>query len=435
MRPKRFFLFVLLISVLTLACGSWPFFTDETPQAETSAAAENTTEPTRIPELASPTPTATPASVANTASEHTTQAATPTAIPEASSAVPDTGIMRVGPDDFPDYINPLTGLPVPNPALLDRRPIVAKIPNYPHSVRPQAGISLADHIYEYYLEWGLTRFMAVFYGNDAERFGPIRSGRVFDAHIMHMYNGIYVFNSADKRTWDYFKEIELDQRYFVIDQRCPPLCRDASIHSYNNLFGNTSAVHDFERLRGVTDDRPDLSGNFFSSLNNMDAPIGAEIHVTYSYANYAYWRYHEGSGVYVRYQGNTDNVDGYSAQYEMHMDALTGQPLTASNVIILMVAHEFFHKSSDTEVFTMDLTGTGTAYVFRDNQAFEARWQRVAENRPLAILDTNGNPFPLKPGTTFFQVLNTTSEVGQYDSETWYFDFARPPDPEPEEEN
>ncbi|MBC8330521.1 MAG: DUF3048 domain-containing protein [Anaerolineae bacterium] len=434
MKPKPLFLLVLLVSLLMLACGSLPFFADETPEVESIATAENTAEPTNIPEMAPATSTTAPTSVIEASPNDTAQAATPTAIPESSSAVPEAGIMRVGPDDFPDYINPLTGLPVPNPALLDRRPIVAKIPNYPHSVRPQAGISLADHIYEYYLEWGLTRFMAVFYGNDAERFGPIRSGRVFDAHIMRMYNGIFVFNYADDRTLDYFEEIELDERYFALDQRCPPLCRDESINSYNNLFGNTSAVHDFVQTRGVADDRSDLSGNFFSSLNNLEAPVGAEVHITYSYANYAYWRYHDGSGLYVRYQGNTDNVDGNSAQYELHMDALTGQPLTASNVIILMVTHEFFHKSSDTEVFTMDLTGTGTAYVFRDNQAFEARWQRFAENQPLAILDTNGHPFPLKPGTTFFQVINTTSEVGQYDSETWYFDFARPPDPEPEEE-
>jgi len=93
----------------------------------------------------------------------------PTRTPRPSP-VPLTSFTRIDPRSIPDNINPLTGLPVADPSLLDRRPIVVKIPNYPHYVRPQAGISLADQIYEYYLEWGLTRFLAIFYGNDAERF-------------------------------------------------------------------------------------------------------------------------------------------------------------------------------------------------------------------------------------------------------------------------
>ena len=61
--------------------------------------------------------------------------------------------------------------------LLDRKPVIIKISNYPHGVRPQWGLSLADHAFEYYLEDGLTRFAGVFYGNDASQAGPIRSGR------------------------------------------------------------------------------------------------------------------------------------------------------------------------------------------------------------------------------------------------------------------
>ncbi|NIP43226.1 MAG: DUF3048 domain-containing protein, partial [candidate division Zixibacteria bacterium] len=60
-------------------------------------------------------------------------------------------------------------------------PIAMKIPLMPRgSARPQWGLSLADHVYEYYLEKGITRFIAIFFGNNAERAGPIRSGRLFD---------------------------------------------------------------------------------------------------------------------------------------------------------------------------------------------------------------------------------------------------------------
>jgi len=357
-----------------------------------------------------------------------TPRATNTPWPSATPNATVDSFVRVGPDNFPEHINPLTGLPAPNPALLERRPIIAKIPNYPHEVRPQAGISLADHIYEYYLEFGLTRFVAVFYGNDASRFGPIRSGRIFDEHLMNMYNAIFVFNSADKRTFDYYEEKELNTGYFIIEQ-CPPLCRDDSMATYNNLFGNTSQTHQLIRNRGFDDSRQDLSGNFFSGASGRDYFEADDVYVNYSYANYAHWQYDPNLEQYIRFQGNVDNHDGLSGQYTVHLDAHTGQPLTAANLIILMVTHDFYHKSTDTEVFSIDLTGSGDAYVFRDNRIYRARWHRYDLNKPLAILASDGRSFPLKPGLTFFQVINRTSEVIQLD-QTWVFDFARPPDPD-----
>ncbi len=417
------------------ACAALPFFANTAPDAaleEDNQAAPTSHTATVVTDLSTRGASLAAVNTAQPEAPTSTPRPTATAAAPISSTLPISDFTRIGPKNFPDHINPLTGLPVPNPALLDRRVIAAKIPNYPHSVRPQSGISLADQIYEYYLEWGLTRFLAIFYGNDAARFGPIRSARLFDDNIVRMYNAIFVFNGADKRVLDYYEERELDPRYFVVERLCPPLCRDETIPSYNNLFGNTAQVHEYVAALGAPDDRRDLSGNFFSSLSGLNAPAGTDIYINYSYANYAFWRYHEGSGLYMRYQGNVDNIDGLSAAYELHMDALTGQPLSAANVIVLMVPHDFYLKSSDTEIFSIDLTGSGAAYVFRDNQAFEARWLRFAERKPLAILDTDGRPFPLKPGVTFFQVMSTTTEVSQLDEQTWEFNFARPPLPDEE---
>ena len=50
---------------------------------------------------------------------------------------------------LPIELNPLTGLPPSDPALLDRRPLAIKVANYPRYVRPQSGLTLADNIYEY----------------------------------------------------------------------------------------------------------------------------------------------------------------------------------------------------------------------------------------------------------------------------------------------
>ena len=80
-----------------------------------------------------------------------------------------------GPTNFPANVDPLTGLVVSNPGLLDRRPIAIKVNIVPRSSnRPPWGLSYADIVYDYYHNDGYSRFHAIFYGSDAKLVGPIR---------------------------------------------------------------------------------------------------------------------------------------------------------------------------------------------------------------------------------------------------------------------
>lgn len=332
------------------------------------------------------------------------------------------------PQNFPDYANPLTGFPVPDPTLLDRKPVIVKISNYPHSVRPQWGLSLADHAFEYYLEFGLTRFAGVFYGNDASQVGPIRSGRIFDATLLQMYNAIVVFNGADEgRTMPYFTDLDLINSLVVERPGITPLWRDPTLPKTHNLFGDTAAISAHVTERGSDNSRPDLVTNSFYSLGNYGKDWAMQVHIQYSYANYAYWEYDTDLGRYLRYQGNVDNL-GNNANYELLTDSLTGFPIAADNIVVLFVPHEFYFKSSDTEIFDIKLDGQGDAYVFRDGKGNQAKWERTANDKPLTILSAGGGSFPLKPGVTFFQVIHTDSILNQ-DNSNWVFDFVRPTPP------
>ena len=117
---------------------------------------------------ATPTPTPTP-------TEIPTSTETPTPLPTETPTLTPTPLYPpegYGPSNFPTDVDPLTGLKVANPALLDRRPMLIKVSNLPRNVRPQWGLSLADIVFEYYTEEGTTRFAALFYGNDADNGRP-----------------------------------------------------------------------------------------------------------------------------------------------------------------------------------------------------------------------------------------------------------------------
>jgi hypothetical protein len=67
-------------------------------------------------------------------------------------------------NEFPPYINPLTGLPVADPKLLKTPALLVSISHFPATGRPQAGLSFAPYVYEFYITEGATRFLTSFYG-------------------------------------------------------------------------------------------------------------------------------------------------------------------------------------------------------------------------------------------------------------------------------
>lgn len=80
-----------------------------------------------------------------------------------------------GPDreNFPSNINPLSGREVEDPNLLATPALALSISHFPAGARPQAGLSSAPWVFEFYITEGATRFLAVFYGAFPEPEVPI----------------------------------------------------------------------------------------------------------------------------------------------------------------------------------------------------------------------------------------------------------------------
>jgi hypothetical protein len=69
--------------------------------------------------------------------------------------------------------NPLTGLPVEDPSLLQFPALLVSISHFPVEARPQAGLSFAPYVFEIYITEGATRFLTTFYGEFPEPEVPI----------------------------------------------------------------------------------------------------------------------------------------------------------------------------------------------------------------------------------------------------------------------
>jgi hypothetical protein len=383
----------------------------------------------------SPTPPAAP-TLQLTATSTTQPSATPTstATPTETPTIAPTATpapVIYGPKDFPAGINPLTGQQVADPAILNRRPVAVKINIVPRTTnRPPWGISFADIVYDYYHNAGYNRFHAIFYGSDAELVGPIRSARLLDNELVRMYQSLLAYGFADENINSRLLNSEYANRLILEGQRgdCPPtaqnpLCRYEPSGS-DFLLGNTQAMTDYARNKGITTEGMNLTGMYFTGVPAQGDSPGQQVYVRYSGDEYTRWDFDPPSGKYLRFQDNVYD-QGQGEEYAPLLDRLNNQQIAAENVVVLFVRHEYFRQPPG-EIIDILLSGTGKAYAFRDGQVYEVTWNRANIYSVLSLTFADGSPYPLKPGKTWYQVVGQTSSFSQPTPDAWRFQFVIP---------
>lgn len=375
---------------------------------------------------ATPTPT-TPPPPTNTAAPATetplppTPTATEAPEPTATSTHP---AVVYGPDSYPVGVNPLTGMEVDDPEILNRRPVLVKVQNIPRYDRPQFGLSLADIVYEYYTEEGATRFSAIYYGQDAELVAPIRSARFFDIQLVQMYDSVFVFGSAYSLLRTRLFNADFADRLIIEGSSWLPAVQRYDPNRRNYLSVDTAALQSVLEKNLIDNQRQDLSGMVFSS----DVPQGGEaveqFFVRYSSAIYNRWDFDSDTGKYLRFEDTeNDSTGGQNEVYEQLTDALNDEPIEADTVVMVLVQHEIRDPSAGTEVVDMQLLGRGDAYIARDGRIYKVQWQRQQPGDVLSLVDADGEPFPFKPGQTWFEILSRSTRV-QDSPDSWRFTFV-----------
>jgi hypothetical protein len=323
-----------------------------------------------------------------------------------------------GPTNFPADVNPLTGLKVANPALLQRRPLLIKVSNMPRSVRPQWGLSLADIVFDYYTEEGSTRYAAIFYGNNASMVGPIRSGRFIDGYLVDGYKAVFAFGSAYVAELQRFNASDFANR-MVVEEPYTPLKR-YDPNGLDYLVVNTADLSAYATKRGLNQEQ-NLNNMFFNLPAPTGGQAGTQIFIHYSAATYNRWDYDPASGKYLRFSDNADVTEvGQAEQFLPLTDRLNNQQVAFDNVVVLYVNHKLFSPG----IYDILLTGSGDAVAFRDGQTYKVQWQRKDPD-VVSLTNTDGSPFPFKPGTTCFEVIGLNSTVTQT-GPSWRFSHQMP---------
>ena len=332
------------------------------------------------------------------------------------------GETSVGPDQFPAGVNPLTGLPVQNSANLTLSPALVSVTNFPVTARPQAGLSYTPFVYEMYIGEGMTRFLALFYGDYPQKgqntgialaddkVGPIRSGRLPYESLRKLYSGFLVMASGSSMVLP-------------------------SLSGYTNVFGSdtndiNSALIPATRLEAIASKNPTrlqkdaLTGLKFSSTAPASGQAATKIWIPFNYLNQVIWKYDPASGAYLRFQ---DNADGKT--FIQATDRLNKQPLAYSNVVVLQATH--VAKAETLIDINLMYIDKMPALLFRDGKMYKIYWttansdyeKRTGLVRPIRFIDAQGNPFPLKPGQTWVEMVQPGTRYNETVDSQSYIDL------------
>ena len=246
------------------------------------------------------------------------------------------------------------------------RPVLAvKVENTPDA-QPLAGLQGADIVYEEVVEGGITRFVALFNCDEANRVGPVRSIRTTDPEILAPFSEhpLLAFSGGSSGV----RAVVEDAGMTAMDEdsAARAFTRDDARIVPHNLFTSTKPL--WAKGKSLAKGEPAPASPF---VYTDDVPTPSKkarsATVVFSGLATAEWRWAKGQ--WVRY------LDGSPMMLE------SGGPITADNVVIQVVKtteSEFQDVAGypSPEVHTV---GKGKAWVLRDGKLIVGKWERSDE--------------------------------------------------------
>jgi len=290
---------------------------------------------------------------------------------------------------------PLTGLQVTDASGVAnalRPALTVKIENSPAS-RPQAGLDLADVVFEAVVEGGQTRFLAIFQSTDSDSAGPIRSVRPSDPAIVTPFGGIVAYSGGIQRFVDALNATGL--KNFNEDNAGSAFHRRSDLQAPHNLYTSTPALY-----AKVSDGTPPQKFAEFLKPGEPFAPAGAlpVTHITLAVGSStrADYEWDAGSGTWTRStDGRLHTVEG-------------GAQIAPTTVIVQYVPYELTGEVDTTgaPVSEGKVVGSGDAVIFANGMMVKAHWSKPNAGAMTTWTDLNGAPIALPPGRTWVELPN-----------------------------
>lgn len=293
--------------------------------------------------------------------------------------------------------------------------------------RPQAGVSSADVVYEAVAEGGITRFLAVFYCQDAGQIGPVRSARTYFVDFISEYgnNPLYghvggantpgpanALGQIEDYGWRFYNDLDQFAVPFPIYRRIEGI-NGREVATEHTMYSNTSALWDYAKdKRGLS--QKDKDGEMWDTtfvpytFKDSDplASRGSSQKINFEfwegYKDFAVeWNYDKAANTYLRKTGGVN-----------HTDRNTKTTLAAKNVVILLMKESNANDGYENNLHMLyGNKGTGKAEIFMDGKEIKGTWSKKSRTARTQLFDAAGKPIQLNRGLTWFEIVATDTAV------------------------
>lgn len=349
--------------------------------------------------------------------------ATPTPFPSPTPwqvITPTSTLRSIPAQSEADTTNPLTGLDVEDTTLLWKRPVMVKLANWPQSLRPFNQVIDADIVFEYYIGHQMNQLLALFYGADASKVGPLAPGQVVDARLVQHYQASLAVASAPPIVEGVFEKTLIDRVFYRGYVPCPGICTETEAQGGNTVV-ETAALRSFiksEAIPTAIERLPDLYFN--RKIEKWDE---SALRVSYLYADFSVmdWRFDKTNGGYQLWQDFQQPDGNYVLQQTFDRDSQV--PVIFENVLILL-ADYIQYNPAFYDIDFREGDKQQAAFFLRDGKLTHGTWYAPDNNLPFQFFDLQGDPYYLKPGQTWITFASTTSHINMVEEDSWDIVFV-----------
>ena len=293
--------------------------------------------------------------------------------------------------------------------------------------RPQSGLQSADVVYEAVAEGGITRFLAVFYCQDAGQIGPVRSARTYFLDYISEYgeNPLYAHVGGANTPgpanalgqiidygWNFYNDLNQFSVPFPIFKRIENI-NGRPVATEHTMYSNTGALWEYAADKrklsdkdqdGVSWDKTFIPYTFKEDVASSSRPTAQKI-------SFEFWNGYEDFSVVWNYNSLTNHYTRQNGG-KSHTDRNTKKPLSAKNVVLLFMKESNANDGYENNLHMLYGTkGTGRALVFMDGKEIEGRWKKPTRESRTVLTDSAGRPIELNRGLTWFEILATDTDV------------------------
>jgi hypothetical protein len=298
------------------------------------------------------------------------------------------------------------------------RPLGIMIENHEES-RPQSGLSYSDMVYEAVAEGGITRFLAIFYCQDAGTVGPVRSARTYFLDFISEYGEYPLYAhvggantpgpaNALGQIEDYGWQLYNDLNQFAIG--FPTYWRDpdrlghpvATEHTMYSTTQNLWKIGEKRKLTNVDEDGVSWDESYAPFLFKPDA--ASSLRPSAQTISFDFWKGYPSYSVKWVYEKTTNNYTRSNGGL-VHKDKDNDVPLTSKNIVILFMTESAANDGYEGNVHRLYGTkGSGKAIVFQDGKEIQATWKKANRTSRLK-LTANGQEVKFNPGRIWFEIV------------------------------